>query len=411
MRRWGGTRSLVAACLALLVLPAAHAGARSPHLAGTWFPVRYTAAAPSQPDETLRRLVAPGATLMREPAPPVFEFPRGEFGGLLLQDAALKSAQQWKPDTEPSLASACNPASILQAMTSPFPFEVHPATQLIVIRLEYFDLVRLVFMDGRAHPGPDYPHTKTGHSVGRWQNDVLVIDTTHLAPSIITTNGVAHTQALHVVERFRVDPDGKTLHYTQEFDDPAVMKSPGARYAQFKRQSGHVEPYECDPSYVVSIRNRGGRVSSQETELVQSLLEQTRQSQRAWVNGDSASYATERMSHTDRFTIFGPFGGPSPKGWSDDIAKIQANVAKAFQGGTSAIELVQSYVSGDLAVLVTIDRNEVRFVGHDRPLPWNLRTTQVYERDAEGQWKVVHRHADPLLPSRNLDQTLQLLAQ
>jgi ketosteroid isomerase-like protein len=159
-----------------------------------------------------------------------------------------------------------------------------------------------------------------------------------------------------------------------------------------------------------SIQKGGGRVSTQEAELVQALLEQTRESQRAWVNGESASYASERMSHTDRFTIFGPFGGLSPKGWSNEVARIQAGTAKAFQGGTSAIELVQSYVSSDLAVLVTIERNQVRFAGHEGPLPWNLRTTQVYERDVEGQWKIVHRHADPLLPVRDLEQTLRLLA-
>jgi ketosteroid isomerase-like protein len=114
------------------------------------------------------------------------------------------------------------------------------------------------------------------------------------------------------------------------------------------------------------------------------------------------------MAHSDRFTIFGPFGGVSPPGWSQEFATLQALAAKQFNGGTSSIELVQSYVSGDLAVLVTIERNEVRFEGYSRPLPWILRTTQVYERDAEGHWKVVHRHADPLSSRRDLAQTLRL---
>lgn len=231
----------------------------TPDLAGVWFPVRFAAAAAPPADPALRRLASQGATLMREPGPPVFEYPPGEFGGLQLQDAALQSALRWQPGAEPTLATTCAPASIIQSMTSPFPFEILPATQLLVIRLEYFDLVRLVHMDSRVHPDPDYPHTKTGHSIGRWQDGVLTIDTTHLAPSVITTNGVAHTKNLHVIERLRLDSDGKTLHYLQQFDDAQVLQSPGLRYTQFRRQTGMVMPYDCDPGYALAIQQRESR--------------------------------------------------------------------------------------------------------------------------------------------------------
>jgi hypothetical protein len=141
--------------------------------------------------------------------------------------------------------------------------------------------------------------------------------------------------------------------------------------------------------------------------IVQELLAQTLSTWRQWLNGDSRP-AAALMAHTPTFTIFGPFGGPSPPGWSEESANAQAATARMFQGGTAEIELVQSYVSDDLIVLVTIERSQVRFGGQDGPRAWNLRTTQVYQRIGDA-WKIVHRHADPFIARRDLQQTLEIL--
>jgi hypothetical protein len=155
-----------------------------------------------------------------------------------------------------------------------------------------------------------------------------------------------------------------------------------------------------------AAQDTGGRVSHSNDQIVQKLLAQAKEAQLNWLSGDSGPSAAQ-MAHTPRFTIFGPFGGPSPPGWSDEFAKIQAGAARPFQGGTTSIELVQSHVSDGLIVLITIERNQVKFAGFDRPQQWDLRVTQVYERDG-ADWKVIHRHADPLVVRRNLAQTLQL---
>ena len=142
--------------------------------------------------------------------------------------------------------------------------------------------------------------------------------------------------------------------------------------------------------------------------IVQKLLTDARSAQLMWMSGDSAAYAT-LMAHTPTFTIFGPFGGPSPPGWSEEFAKAQASAARQFQGAVSStIDLVQSYVAGDLIVLVMIERNVEKFGGYEQPQQWDLRVTQVYERDG-ANWRIVHRHVDPLVTRRNLAQTLQLL--
>jgi ketosteroid isomerase-like protein len=153
-------------------------------------------------------------------------------------------------------------------------------------------------------------------------------------------------------------------------------------------------------------QDAGVHRSHDNDQIVQKLLTQAKKAQLNWLSGDSGPSAAQ-MAHTPRFTIFGPFGGPSPPGWSDEFAKIQASAARPFRGGTTSIELVQSHVADDLIVLITIERNQVKFAGSDRPQQWDLRVTQVYRRDG-ADWKVIHRHADPLVVRRNLAQTLQL---
>jgi hypothetical protein len=141
--------------------------------------------------------------------------------------------------------------------------------------------------------------------------------------------------------------------------------------------------------------------------LVHQLLNQGEDASRRWMNGDGTGYAN-LMSHTDRFTIFGPLGGSSPMGWSERFARTQAAGAGRFGGGVSStVELVRSYVSDSLVVLVKIERNKVRIGGQLLPQEWDERSTEVFEREGH-EWRLVHRHADPLIEHRSLEQTLDL---
>ena len=123
---------------------------------------------------------------------------------------------------------------------------------LIVLKLEYYDMVRLVFMDGRSHP-EKVPHSKVGHSIGRWDGSTLVVDTVKISESTITNNGLNHSDRVHVVERFWLGPDGRTLFGLQEFEDPDVLDNRGARFMAWDRVPGEfVLPYECDPSFALN---------------------------------------------------------------------------------------------------------------------------------------------------------------
>ena len=185
----------------------------------------------------------------------VAEFPRGEYGGLTLTPEAAAHAVRWQPQDDMTLDRVCLPPSIVYAVQGPFPFEIEQTDAVIVFRYEYFDQTRLIWMDGRDRPGPDYPHSKMGFSTGHWDGADLVVDTSHISASTITNNGLDHTDAVVMQERYRLSEDGKRLLATQWFADPAVIEEPGARFISWTRREGqHIYPYECDPTFALEYQ-------------------------------------------------------------------------------------------------------------------------------------------------------------
>jgi hypothetical protein len=204
-------------------------------------------------DGALMKKVAPNTAVLDDTGP--VEFPRGEYGGLKLKPAARAAADAWNPKDDLTVSKVCLPPSIIYAMQGPFPIQIDQGRDLVVIRLQYYDMVRIVFTDGRKHLPAAAPHTKVGDSIGRWEGDTLVVDTDHLEPSTITNNGLDHSENVHVIERFRLSPDGRTLLSTQEFEDPQTLDNRGARFIAWKKQDGQfLEPYECDPSFALNYK-------------------------------------------------------------------------------------------------------------------------------------------------------------
>jgi hypothetical protein len=178
------------------------------------------------------------------------ELAAGDFGGLKLKPAAIEEVRKYDYKDELKRENTCNAPSVAFFMQAPFPMEIYQGTELIVFKMEYFDLVRVIFLDGRPHPPKSAPHTKSGHSVGHFEGDTLVVDTTHIAPGTFMNNGFNHSADLHLTERFRVSKDGTTLWLTQQYEDSQVFDGLAARYMAWTHKPGeYVYPYDCDPSY------------------------------------------------------------------------------------------------------------------------------------------------------------------
>ena len=168
-----------------------------------------------------------------------------------LTAAAIEEVRNYDFANELKRENTCNAPTAAFFMQAPFPMEIYQSDELIVFKMEYFDLVRVVHLDGRAaSPGDRAAFAQSGHSVGRWEGDTLVVDTTHLTPGTFMNNGFNHSDALHMVERFRLSPEGDTLWLVQTYEDAAVFDGVAARYMAWTRRPGeYVYPYDCDPSY------------------------------------------------------------------------------------------------------------------------------------------------------------------
>jgi hypothetical protein len=231
--------------------PARHRGSAVPDISGFWDLTMRVA-----PDRSLMALLPPGTVVLHDTGP--VELPQGDFGGLKLKPAARAAALAWKPIDDMTVSKACQPPSIIYAMQGPFPMEIYQGPKFIIMKLAYYDMVRIIFMDGRKVPA-GVPDTKVGYSVGHWEGSTLVVETTHLEPATITNNGLSHSNKARVLERFRLGPDGQTLLSTQEFEDPEVLDAPGARFIAWRRKPGQfVPPYDCDPSFVLNYQQAQG---------------------------------------------------------------------------------------------------------------------------------------------------------
>jgi hypothetical protein len=95
----------------------------------------------------------------------------------------------------------------------------------VVILYELYTTYRQIFTDGRGLPKDPSP-TWTGYSVGKWDGNTLVVDTTGFndAESILP-GGHPHSEDLHIIERFRRRDFGH-LEIQFTVDDPKVYAKP-----------------------------------------------------------------------------------------------------------------------------------------------------------------------------------------
>lgn len=126
-------------------------------------------------------------------------------------------------------------------------------------------------------------------------------------------------------------------------------------------------------------------------ELTQ-LIQRTGEAASAYMGGDTGRYL-ELTHHARGFTLMAPLGG-APARYEDRAENVKAS-AGYFKNGESKLEAVEAHAWGDTVVLAMIERQHGEVGGlPDRDC--SLRVTHVYRRDGS-EWRLVHRHADPLV--------------
>ena len=158
--------------------------------------------------------------------------PRTEFGGFLggagrwsLTDKGKAAAASADERVKNALKD-CIPVGAPALMFYPVANVITVQRDRVVMKVDWMDSERIVYLDGRAHP----PATQTslqGHSVGRWDGKTLIVETTNFKdhPIGLSLSMPSSTQK-KLTERLALSEDGKTLIYSGVLDDPVYLAKP-----------------------------------------------------------------------------------------------------------------------------------------------------------------------------------------
>ena len=133
---------------------------------------------------------------------------------------------------------------------------------------------------------------------------------------------------------------------------------------------------------------------SQLPKELRAALDRYNAASNAFMHGDP-SLIQEAYSHCEDVTIFGGFGGYE-HGWKKQVEKRFEWAAARFHGGETKTENISLFVSPDLACSVDLEHERSQLVGVGGTVQVDLRVTTVFRREGS-QWRIVHRHADPLV--------------
>jgi hypothetical protein len=143
------------------------------------------------------------------------------YGGTELTPAGEKAAADFKREDNPRYK--CETTSIVFDWTFDGPVDrITQNKDTIVLEYGQFGLKRTVFMNKKEHPAGVKP-TRTGHSIGHWDGDTLVVDTVGFLPGFLNTP-VPNSDQLHVVERFVLDPNKTALTRSYTAEDAVYLK-------------------------------------------------------------------------------------------------------------------------------------------------------------------------------------------
>jgi hypothetical protein len=175
-------------------------------------------------------------TVGRDPDQPAFE--------PAFTAAALAGQAAYDPLTDdPSLE--CIPPGMPRVMDNPFPIEFEEEDGAIVLKLEIWDVVRPIYMS-QASADTAREASPLGHSVGRWEGNTLVVSTTGIDWPFFDHDGTPQSDAMEVLERFRLSDDERRLDYEITMTDPETLTEPAVRRGYWVWVPGEeIQAYNC----------------------------------------------------------------------------------------------------------------------------------------------------------------------
>jgi hypothetical protein len=156
---------------------------------------------------------------------------------LLTEHGRELAAQYYGPTDNPELE--CR-TGIPTHMFDPTPMEITDGGDRIHIQTLEYNVQRVVYLtDDRPEPSP----SNVGYSVGSWDDDTLIVETTHIDWPYFDPYGTPQSGQMSYVETFRVADDDSRLDYTIVATDPVMFTEPVRLERAWRWQPG-TEMYE-----------------------------------------------------------------------------------------------------------------------------------------------------------------------
>jgi hypothetical protein len=186
-----------------------------------------------------------------------------DYLGLPITAPARQFAETWDPSRITLPEEQCRVHVSPYIYRGPLNLRVwedrDPKTQQLIAIKQYistYEQTRTIYMDGRPHPGPNAAHTWMGFSTGRYQGDMLVVETTHLKQGWVRRNGLPMSDQAHMTEYFV--RNGDLMTHTYILIDPVYLAEPLVKSEDFTRSLRELADqtwlWVCEP--VVEIADR-----------------------------------------------------------------------------------------------------------------------------------------------------------
>ena len=138
---------------------------------------------------------------------------------------------------------------------------------------------------------------------------------------------------------------------------------------------------------------------------VDELIEQYYRAQGEFLRGNPEP-VKDLFSHTEDVTLANPYG-PPVRGF-DEVAKAVDHAASLRSDGEFLEwQIVAKYVSAELAYVLQIERAEAKIGTREEITPLAVRSTMNFRPEDDGEWKIVHRHADPITTPQPAESVIQ----
>jgi ketosteroid isomerase-like protein len=139
-------------------------------------------------------------------------------------------------------------------------------------------------------------------------------------------------------------------------------------------------------------------------ELVDELIDQYQLASGEFLKGNPEP-VKKLWSHREDVSLANPYG-PPVRGWEQVAKTVEHASSLRSDGEFVGSEIVAKYATPELAYVVQIERAKAKVGGSEDITPYALRTTMIF-RPEDGEWKVVHRHADPITTEQPVESVVQ----